>query len=535
MTWLANYCFLAFGWRRFLLLLVAGALGATSMPPLFFLPALFIALPVWVWCLDGAEIAHGLGRIFGPAFGMGFAFGLGYFLVSLHWIGGAFFVDGGWLILVMPFAVLGLAALLALFWGFASALAHLFWSHGASRILALALSVSAFEFARGHILTGFPFDLPGYALTANTQMMQLASVIGVYGLTLVVLVLAGTPALIWPADDRALTRRLAPFFLSLCVLAAQLGWGQHRLDDNQIAMRDDLKLRLVQPGIPQAEKWLESNAEFTLSRLLELSQAVGGGDNAGLDEITHVIWPESALPFYLSQHPEALARIARMLPEGTMLITGMPRLDSSEPDHADAYNSVLAINADGEIVQSYDKTHLVPFGEYLPLSGLWEQFGLKQMVAGNQGWTAGDARRLLDPEGMPAFLPLVCYEIVFSGDLGPTQKAAFLLNLTNDAWFDHTIGPAQHFAHARLRAVEEGRPLVRVANTGISAVVDPFGRITAQLDQDKIGILDVKVPQIGPETLFSKFRYWPLLIAECAGFFLLIIIRFFGRRSRRLG
>ena len=226
---------LSHGWRRFLLLVAAGAIAALSVPPLFVLPALFVGLPIWVWCLDGAERHRGLRAFFSPAFGIGFAFGLGYFAVALHWIGAALLQEGGWFIVLMPFAVLALAAVLALFWAVASALAHLLWSGGALRIVTLATFLSAAEFARGHLFSGFPFDLLGYALTANDEMLQLASVVGVYGLTLLAALLAMTPALIWPADERGLVRRLTPFFLAVAAIAApgrlrQLPALDHRAD-----------------------------------------------------------------------------------------------------------------------------------------------------------------------------------------------------------------------------------------------------------------------------------------------------------------
>ena len=215
-TWLAQTTMLSHGWRRFALLLAAGAVAGLSVPPFFVLPTLFVAMPIWVWALDGAERKKGwVQRFFGPAFTIGFAFGWGYFLVAFHWLGAAFFVDGGVMLVLMPFAIAALAALIAVFWGVASALAHLLWSHGAARIVTLTAFLSAAEFARGHVLTGFPFDLLGYSLTGSNEMMQLASVIGVYGLTFLAPLLAMTPALIWPADDRVMSRRLLPFFIAL--------------------------------------------------------------------------------------------------------------------------------------------------------------------------------------------------------------------------------------------------------------------------------------------------------------------------------
>lgn len=511
MTGLANWVMLAHGWRRVLVLLLAGAVAGLSVPPLFILPALFAGLPVLVWSLDGAETGPGLRRRLSVPFAVGFWFGLGYFLVAIHWIGAAFFVEGGWVLALAPLGVLALAAILALFWGAGTALAHLWWRPGPGRILALATALTLAEWARGHFFTGFPFDLLGYALTANDQMMQAAALVGVDGLTFVAALIALTPALIWPAADRDLGPRLAPFFLALGVLAAQLGYGQYRLDTTKLEKEAGLTVRLVQPDIAQADKWRPGNEMGVLQKLLDLSSARKGPNDPGLTGVAAVIWPESAFPFYLSDYPEALARIARMLPQSRLLITGAPYLDPSDPTRKTAYNAVLAINHDGEIVASYAKSHLVPFGEYLPFKAFFARFGIRQFVPGNQGWTPGGPRRLMRVPGLPPLLPLICYEAVFPTELGPVAKAGIILNLTNDAWFDGSIGPAQHFDHARLRAVEQGKPLLRVANTGITAGIDPLGRTTAQLAPETEGVLDVTPDKPLPKTLYAQLGDWPLL------------------------
>jgi len=518
MNRLAEICMLAHGWRRALLLVLAGAVSALSMPPLFLLPALFIGMPLWVWCLDGAESRGGLGRLFGPAFFIGFAFGLGYFLVAIHWVGAAFFVDGGWALVAMPFAVLALAAVLSLFWGFASSFAHMFWSEGAWRVLALAIMLTIAEFARGHLLTGFPFDLLGYALTANDQMMQLASVIGIYGLTALAALLATLPALIWPRDERSMTRRLVPFFTIVVILAGQIIWGQYRLDSTAITPTDGVKLRLIQPAIAQSVKWQADSRDFVMDRLLSLSETRLGPNDPGLAGITQLIWPESAMPFYLAEQPDELARIARMLPENTVLVTGAPRREYDQGASETAFNAILMIDTDGELIGSYDKTHLVPIGEYLPYRDLFRKLGLTQFVPGIVGWSAGDSRRLMVGPTGPAFLPLICYEVIFSGDLGAViADAGYMLNLTNDGWFDGSIGGWQHFHHARLRAVEEGRALVRLANTGVSASIDPLGRIDAMVLPGTVGVVDVVPAQPLPPTLFTQYRHWPLLGLILAG------------------
>ncbi len=529
MNWLAGQIILSYGWRRGLMLLAAGLVAGTSVPPLFVLPALFLAMPIWVWALDGAETETGWRRLFGAAFQIGFCFGLGYFSFALHWLGSAFFVDGGFLLVVMPFAILALAAVMALFWGLASAAAHLVWSHSPLRLQALATIVAAAEFIRGHILTGFPFDLVGYALTANEQMMQAANLFGIYGLTFVAILISMSPALIWPADERSLTTRLAPFFGALLLIAAQVGYGQQRLQSTEVPSRNDVQIRLVQPNIDQAVKWQAESREFTVDRLISLSETQLDPTDNGLEDVSILIWPEAALPFFLSEYPEALARFARMLPDDTLLLTGAPRRDTLAQSD---FNSVMAINGEGEVIAAYDKQHLVPVGEFLPFKSFFAQFGLTQFVPGLAGWTHGTTPRLMMPEGSPAFLALVCYEAIFSGDLGANaEQAEYILNVTNDGWFAGSIGPAQHFHHARLRAVESGLPMIRVANTGITALVDPLGRILGQVVPDQMGLLDGALPERLETTLFQRWQHWPFFIALMLSAGLVLVAkRFSGRR-----
>ncbi len=538
MNWLAQTAMLSFGWRRILLLVIFGAIASLSMPPLLFLPALFISLPVWVWALDGAEHRSGLKRLFGPAFTIGFSFGLGYFLGAIHWVGAAFFVDGGWLLILMPFAVLSLASILAIFWGFASVLAHYFWSDSFLRVFALAFSLSLFEFLRGHLFTGFPFNLLGYALSANDNMAQLASVVGIYGLTAIAALLGVMMALVWPKDDRSLSARLIPVFIIIVALVGQFAYGKYRLESINIVERLDIKLRLVQPNIKQAQKWQTGSAQYIMDHLMGLSTNKGSVNNAGLNSITYLIWPEAAIPFYLSDRPEYITKISNMLPIGKFLIAGAPRKETLgeqyQNDGSDistkSYNSILMFDSSGEIISTYDKTHLVPFGEYLPFENLLNSLGIKQFVFGSDGWSAGLSRRLMgvlganNSIGAASFLPLICYEAIFSANLGKAiDEADFILNLTNDGWFDGSIGPAQHFHHVKIRSIEEGKSLVRVANSGISALIDPLGRVRAKLNAGEMGILDVAPPLPIEKTIFAKYRNYPFLIALLLGFTLLIL------------
>lgn len=522
MTWLAETAMLAHGWRRFLMLLGAGAIAGFSVPPFFLLPALFVGIPVWVWALDGAETRRGIfGRIFGPAFVIGFAFGLGYFAVALHWIGAAFLLEGGVFVALMPFGILGLAALLALFWGLGSALAHLMWSDGAWRLLPFAGCLAAAEWARGTLFSGFPFDLLGYALTANDQMAQAASLVGVYGLTLVVALLAATPAVIWPADGRPLTRRLVPFFLAVATIALDAGYGTVRLNSTTVTERTDMRLRLVQPVVREHVDWTTADPASILDRLIEVTEARSGPNDPGLIGISHVVWPESVFPFWLSDYPESLARIGRMLPPDTVLLTGAPRESWDVGEGTEArgpgFNSIIAVDTGGEIVGSYDKAHLVPFGEYLPFASFWAMFGVRQFVPGTDGWAPGDGRRLMSVPGTPPFVALICYEAVFPGDLGADLAAAeFILNVTNDSWFDGSIGLAQHAHHARLRAVETGLPLVRVGNSGVTMITDPLGRVTARLPEGAVAFVDATLSEKLPPTLFDRVGHWPFGVGVLA-------------------
>jgi apolipoprotein N-acyltransferase len=269
-------------------------------------------------------------------------------------------------------------------------------------------------------------------------------------------------------------------------------------------------LRIVQPSIPQDERWASARADTIMARYAELSR----GKN-GLNGVTHLIWPESAFPFLLTENPSALTTIADLLPPGATLLTGAARAEriigSDEPPMV--YNSIYAIDDSGEIRAAYDKVHLVPFGEYLPFSPLLRALGLKQVIALPGGFSPGQARRTLSLPGAPPFAPLICYEIIFpDAVIAPgATRPEWLLNVTNDAWYGETPGPYQHFEQARVRAVEEGLPLVRAANSGISAIVDPHGRVLATLALDEVGVVDGGLPASLPPTPYARFGDWLFL------------------------
>lgn len=522
---IAHAVTLSWGWRRAGLVALAGALGALSLAPFHAFPVLWVSFPVLVWALDGAadmKEGHRLARL-GPAFFVGWAFGFGWFLAGLWWIGVAFLVDAeefGWL---LPIAIATLSIGLGLFHGLAAALARLLWSEGPARIAALVVGFFVADWLRGHVLTGFPWNLIGYGFAANAPMMQIDSVLGGYGLTPLAVLVFAAPAVL-ASRRKADLRFLAAITI---VFVAVVGWGAARLHFAPTEFVPDVRFRIVQPAIDQVKKLSSDYKTETLERYVELSRRPaigtdgkplptdlrsGTGGAGGIPGITHLVWPESAFPFVLANEPWALSTIAQLIGDRTVLFTGAVRGEApaaGEVRHR-WYNSIYAIGRDAEILAAYDKAHLVPFGEYLPFQDALESIGLRQLTKLRGGYSAGPGLRTLTLPGLPPFAPLVCYEIVFPGEVVEAgHRPEWMLNVTNDAWYGMTPGPWQHLHQARLRAVEEGLPVARAANNGISAMIDPMGRIVADLTLGAVGVVDADLPKSTESTVFSRFGMIP--------------------------
>ena len=505
----ADAVIVMWGWRRAALAFVAGGASALAFPPFDVIPVLLVTIPVFIWLIDGAVAPQGvfLLRRLAPAAAVGWWFGFGFFLAGLWWVGAAFLVDAdefGWL---MPVGVIALPAGLALFWAFGAILARLFWSDGWPRILVFAIAMTTAEWLRGHLFTGFPWNAVGYALMPAPVLMQIAALIGLWGVTFIAFLVFAAPALVIGGSKHDRLGRYSLLALIVALLAADLGYGTIRLHRANGATVPDVRLRLVQPAIDQSEKWQQGRAGEIFSRLLQLSDFSASQDQAGVAGVTHLIWPESAIPFLLTEQPEALRAIADLLPAGTVLITGAARADPVDPATARRafFNSIFVISDDGVIRDAYDKVHLVPFGEYLPFQETLESWGIRQLTRLPGGFSAGASRRSLPLPGAPSFAPLICYEAIFPGAVvGPGSRPGFLLNVTNDAWYGDTPGPPQHLRHAVVRAVEEGLPLVRAANNGISAIVDPYGRIEARLDLNRAGVVDGELPLALAPTFYAR-------------------------------
>ncbi len=525
----ANAVILSWGWRRAAIAFAAGALSVLALAPFHLWPILFLTFPVAVWLIDGSAA----GRLDGvPAAAIaGWCFGFGYFLFGLYWVGHAFLVDAktfGWL---LPFAVTALPAGLAIFTAAGFAFARLIWPRGAMRIIALAVALTTAEWLRGHLFSGFPWNSYGYTLTEPLVLAQSASILGLWGLTFIAVAIFASPATL--ADELNDTRRrAAPLLIGVLVLAAMTGFGAWRLAQNPTRFVDKVQLRIMQPNLPQDEKFNYAARQKVMNHYLSLSESATGPQNTGLRGVTHLIWPESAFPFFLTRDGDAMAQIAELLPAGTVLITGAARAADPAPGRpVRAYNSVYVIDHDGTVLSVYDKVHLVPFGEYLPFQTALEKLGLMQLTKLPGGFLSGDRNRSYQLAGAPRMLPLICYEIIFPGAVVPAgERPGWLLNVTNDAWFGISSGPYQHFQQSRVRAIEEGLPLVRAANNGISAVVDPFGRIVRELALGTEGVLDSPLPLAAPATMYARFGdgIAGLLVAA----FLLIVLRYRSKRAR---
>lgn len=400
----------------------------------------------------------------------------------------------------VPLAVAGLPAFLALYYGLTAVAARrvgLFGAHGA---IAFALLWFLTDYVRGFLFTGFPWNLEGYGFARILPLMQSVSAIGIYGLTLMTLVVSCLPACLVVKNNHNRNAVIAAFATLIFITA----WGQGRLTDASNIMVPDVRMRLVQPNIDQSRKWVENETEKNFNTLLTLTSAPAE------KPVSHIIWPETASTFYLIEEDVPRKMIAPHIPENGSLLTGVirRRVDASGRIHY--YNSLVAEDRKARIIAGYDKFHLVPFGEYIPMRSI---LPISPLIHLGVDFSHGDGPRSLRVPNLPSFSPLICYEVIFSGRVADKEdRPQFLVNVTNDGWYGKTAGPYQHLSIAKVRAIEEGLPLLRAANTGISAVVDPYGRTLISLGIDKEGFIDSDLPASLPPTFFSRYGDIPAWI-----------------------
>lgn len=448
-----------------------GSLGAFAMAPrnLFFV--LFVSL-------SGLYVLLARTNRVRDAFFVGWFFSFGYFLFSLSWVGNALLVEDNPYRWAWPLAICGLPFILAPFTATACGVIKKFINlQTLSGFCGAVLIFSTAEWLRGHLFTGFPWNLYGYAWADVGQVVQSTYLFSVYGLTALTILWAMMPGFIWVS---CACKRTCALALGVAVISffGVFMYGQMRIGTYTPVYQDNIRVRIVSPYIPQHEKWQSSKTMENFFAYIQKSYPPM--DSAYTGE-TYIVWPETAVTSWLLDDEGAMEIVTQMLsayPGKAYLFTGMLRYDQAADIH---YNSLVMIDAQGRVQNIYDKHHLVPFGEYIPFGKFIPIPAINRFSA----FGAGSALKTMSvPEGL-VYSPLVCYEAIFAKDVVKRQDRRdidFLINVTNDAWYYNTAGPAQHFTHARFRAVEEGIPMIRSANGGVSAIIDPIGNAVSGVE-----------------------------------------------------
>jgi apolipoprotein N-acyltransferase len=493
------------GYQRALLLIALGLCVVAALPPFYVLPLAFVGFSGFFLILEKAQTKR-------SAFFLGWCFGVGFFGGGLYWLANAFLVNAdkhGWLI---PIAVPGLAAGMGVFIGITALFAHFIWrgrkelSSTLGRILLFAVAWTLIEWLRSWIFTGFPWNLIGTIWAFSDAMIQPAAWVGAFGLSLITVLAATSGAAVLQTRGKS---RFFAAFLMIIVPIMMWGAGELRLSNALNEVHDGILLRLVQPNIQQKDKWENNLKAENFEEHILLSEAAGEGSKRP----THIIWPETAVTYSINRDHNVALAIASVVPRGGLVITGAPRMTEKGVKPFQVWNSLMALDELGQVQASYDKSHLVPFGEYIPFRGL---IPLPKMTAGMVDFTSGMGAQTIELTGLPAFSPLICYEIIFPNHvIDDKKRPEWILNITNDGWYGDSPGPYQHLISARMRSVEEGLPVVRVANTGVTMITDAYGRIKSHLDYNIRGFIDVSLPKALPDAPFGaviKSAIWGSLL-----------------------
>lgn len=484
--------------QRLMFLFSMGAFGVLALPPIHWVPVVLLSFWALLWGIEQAESPK-------QAFLYGWTFGAGYFIAGMYWLAYPLKIVGYWYL--MPFGAIGLPLVLALFPAMAVYFTFLLSSSRLGRVLMLSLTWSIFEWLRGHLLTGLPWNLLGYVW--DLHLLQSTSIFGIYGLSLL--------TVLWATS--LFSRNKIWVFVVWTSMAVVWGHGYYRLKGAGETALTSTNLRLIQASIPQDKKWSPEHLRQVIEKQIALSYLNYE------ESLKAIIWAEASVPVLVEQHPQLIATLADVAPPNGYLLFGAPRHPAEQPTQI--RTSLFALNSEGKIAATYDKAHLVPFGEYVPLGNL---LGFSKLTAGERDFSPGPGLETLIVPGLPSFGPLICYEAIFPGDVvksAQPQRPEWLLNLTNDAWYGHTSGPYQHLEIVRTRAIEEGLPLVRATNNGISAVVDPYGRILHRLELDEIGYIDFALPKaLAGVTVYGQY-------GDNIFFVLLLMLSFIGRIVER--
>jgi apolipoprotein N-acyltransferase len=482
------------GWRAYGLAAALGAIAGLGFAPLNLVPAFALGISGLAWLAAEAPTAR-------KGFAVGWWWGLGHFAVNSYWIAESFLVDAerfGWMI---PPVLGGLAAYLALYPALATlAFRTLPQRLSIAGIAAFAAFWTIAEWLRGHVLTGYPWDLAAYIWSGSDSMMQSAALWGAWGLSLVTVFALALPALLVRMDLRVARRAMIAMALVLGALYLGGFWRLSNAAPTPPAGDPSAaRVRLVQPNIAQTLKLSSDTRPQQIQTLMRLTL-----ETPGFDKVKAVIWPETAANYLLERDPNLRSLLARAAPPGGLLLTGAPRGQPLEGPLSEIWNSFAVLDDRGQILGTADKFHLVPLGEYVPLRGMLPF--INKLTPGSMNFTPGPGPRTLRMPGLPPFSPLICYEVIFPGAVtDPGDRPALIVNVTNDGWFGTSTGPSQHFATARFRSVEEGIPMLRAANTGISGVIDAYGRVETRSNLVVEAVIDATIPPALSPTPFARF------------------------------
>jgi apolipoprotein N-acyltransferase len=482
------------GAKRYFLSFFLGGLVALALPPLYIIPAAIIGFSAHLYQLSVCANKK-------QAFWLGWWFGWGYFTAGLYWIAIALTVDMAQFWWMIPFAIFGIPAILAFYTALVSLITFVIPRNGWQKVIVFAILWTVAEMLRGYLFTGFPWNLVGYIWAVSDNMLQITSITGILGLSLVTVLAFAMPFTIEKSGYK-------PTIITFAVLIFIWLGGAVRLSGELVAPTDKM-VRIVQGNIKQDDKWDTDLRADIVHKYINMSRS------PGLDKITAVVWPESAIPYFVEPGSSLLKVVKDAAPPHGYLLTGSMHAEHLEHDFiGKMWNSFHIIDHDGKIAAVYDKHHLVPFGEYMPFR---EILPIEKITGGMGDFESGNGAVTLQVEDLPGISPLICYEAIFSGAVTDKNSSPqLMINVTNDAWYGNSSGPYQHFNMVRVRAVEEGIPLIRAANTGISGVIDAYGRVVAKTNLGEDKVLDEYIPSsIGNKTIYNRFGYsiiWMFLL-----------------------
>ncbi len=484
-----------------ILCLLLGVVLSFTQAPYDYWFLIFPIFSIFYWVFSQVETKKAV-------FFISFLFGLGYYVSGLNWIGNALLVEGNEYRWVWPIAVIALPCLLSIFLALSLTVAHIVSDKKTLVGFFVFCSCLALnEFIRGYAFTGFPWNLYGYTWLGLLSVSQISSLIGPYGLSFV--------TIIWGSSCALLLKRQKKNIIVFCFVALSfflsVGFGHIRISNATNMAIEDVQIRIVQPNIDQAVKWKPEELENNFRQHITLSEGISPQIK------TMVIWPETSIPPSLINNSSSLQEIGAVLSDNAILLAGALSISNNETGQGfNYYNSLMAFNGKDAPRRIYNKSHLVPFGEYIP----FQKYIPLTPVVEFSGFQKGHGATTIKFDDYPSFSPQICYEVIFPNRAvdASSSRPDFILVVTNDAWYGDSAGPRQHFASARFRAIEQGIPVVRSANTGISGIIDPYGRVVHKIPLMESGFIDSSLPvKINQQTLYSRFG--DILFFFSAGFF----------------